>query len=471
MLASMTATLSGVLDGTSEILAANVSNTSITSSYANGVLKLSGVASPADYQTVLKTVTYKDTAASPTAGVRTIAFVVNDGIVNSLPATATVSVIVPPAGYTITTGSTLINASEAANTSFTFAGAVVGATYSYTVTSSGGSGSVTGMGTITSATQQITGINVSTLPNGTLTYSVTLSSTAGAVGSPATATATLDQTAPAGYTITAADTVLSATDAASTGFTFAGAEVGATYNYTITSDGGSGSVTGSGTITSATQQITSINVSTLPDGTLTYSVTLTDPAGNVGTAVTATATLDKAIPTGYTITAGNGSSARRRPPARVSLSPAPRSAPLTAIPSPAAVDRAASPAREQSLRRRSKSPALTSRRCPMERSPIASRLQTPQATPALWRPPPQLWTKPLLPATPLPPTTPSSVRRTPPAPVSRSPVRKSVQPTITQLPVTAAPAASPVAERLPRRPNISPASTSPPCPMERLPIA
>ena len=73
-----------------------------------------------------------------------------------------------------------------------------------------------------------------------------------------------------------------------------GAETGATYNYTVTSSGGTGSVTGTGTITSATQQVTGINVSTLADGTLTYSVTLTDAAGNVGSAKTATATLQQA---------------------------------------------------------------------------------------------------------------------------------------------------------------------------------
>ena len=69
----------------------------------------------------------------------------------------------------------------------------------------------------------------------------------------------------------------------------------ATYNYTVTSDGGSGSVQGSGTVLSSTQQVTGINVSSLPDGTLTYSVTLTDAAGNVGSATTAQAMLDTAF--------------------------------------------------------------------------------------------------------------------------------------------------------------------------------
>ena len=83
MLASMTATIANRPDGDSETLAATTSGTSITSTYADGVLTLSGVASLADYQQVLTTITYSDTASSPTAGDRTINVVANDGVVNS----------------------------------------------------------------------------------------------------------------------------------------------------------------------------------------------------------------------------------------------------------------------------------------------------------------------------------------------------------------------------------------------------
>jgi len=309
MLASMTITIGNRLDGDSETLAINTAGTSLTSSFANGVLTVRGVASPAVYEQALKTVRYSNSAASAQPGDRLISVVVNDGISDSEAAVAKVTVtadVTPPSGYTIAVGDSMVNATEAASTSFTFAGAEVGATYNYTVTSSGGGTPVTGSGTITSATQQVTGINVSTLPDGTLTYSVTLRDAAGNTGAAATATATLDKTAPSGYTIAVGDSLVNATEAASTSFTFAGAEVGATYNYTVTSSGGGTPVTGSGTIASATQQVTGINVSTLPDGTLTYSVTLRDAAGNTGTAATATATLDKTAPSGYTITADDG---------------------------------------------------------------------------------------------------------------------------------------------------------------------
>ena len=68
------------------------------------------------------------------------------------------------------------------------------------------------------ATQTISGINVSSLPDGTLTFSVTLTDGAGN-STTATTTATLDKTAPSGYSITANDAHVNATNAATTGFT------------------------------------------------------------------------------------------------------------------------------------------------------------------------------------------------------------------------------------------------------------
>ena len=59
---------------------------------------------------------------------------------------------------------------------------------------------------------------------------------------------------------------------ASAGFTFANAGVGDTYSYTVSSSAGGTPVTGSGTVTSATQDVTGINLSALSDGTLSFSV-------------------------------------------------------------------------------------------------------------------------------------------------------------------------------------------------------
>ena len=163
-------------------------------------------------------------------------------------ATVAVTAVTKPSGYTITADETSITSSNAASTGFTFVGATVGDTYTYTVTSSGSGGTpVPGTATVTSATQDVTPINVASLPNGTLTYSVTLSNSAG-TGAAATTTATLDQTTPSGYTITADETTITPSNASSAGFTFAGATVGDTYTYSVTSSGSGGTpVTGTGT--------------------------------------------------------------------------------------------------------------------------------------------------------------------------------------------------------------------------------
>ena len=83
-----------------------------------------------------------------------------------------------------------------------------------------------------------------------MTFSVTLTDVAGNVGTAAMATATLDTSVPSGYTITADLPVINASEAASTGFTFAGATTGTTYSYKITAANGA-FVSGSGSVTSA----------------------------------------------------------------------------------------------------------------------------------------------------------------------------------------------------------------------------
>jgi cyclophilin family peptidyl-prolyl cis-trans isomerase len=92
MLASMTVAITNLLDVDHETLSADVSNTQITSSYANGVLRLNGVAASSVYAQVLKTVKYSDTAASPQVADRLIDIVAYDGIASSQPARAKVTV-------------------------------------------------------------------------------------------------------------------------------------------------------------------------------------------------------------------------------------------------------------------------------------------------------------------------------------------------------------------------------------------
>lgn len=90
------------------------------------------------------------------------------------------------------------------------------------------------------------------------------------------------------YTAAITTSPITNSNATSIAFTIAKAPTGATFNYTITSSGGSGSVTGSGTISGATHSVSGVNVSALPSGTLTLSVTVSTAAGGTGAAHTAT---------------------------------------------------------------------------------------------------------------------------------------------------------------------------------------
>ncbi|MFK7888897.1 MAG: LamG-like jellyroll fold domain-containing protein, partial [Gammaproteobacteria bacterium] len=92
-LQSITITITNLLDGADELLSANTAGTAIVASYdsINGVLTLSGDHSLAEYQQVLRTVTYDNSAGAPDETARTITFVANDGTDTSAVATTTLS--------------------------------------------------------------------------------------------------------------------------------------------------------------------------------------------------------------------------------------------------------------------------------------------------------------------------------------------------------------------------------------------
>ncbi len=97
---SMTVTLTNRPDGDSnESLGLNAAATTaasgLTVSYtqSTGVLSISGTASTAVYQSVLRGVTYNNTSQSPDTTSRTINVVVNDGNVDSSTAVSTISIV------------------------------------------------------------------------------------------------------------------------------------------------------------------------------------------------------------------------------------------------------------------------------------------------------------------------------------------------------------------------------------------
>ena len=104
-LASLTVTITNPVDGETEVLAADTTGTSIVASYAaaTGVLTLAGVDTLANYEQVLRTVTYDNRFDHPNDTPRTISFVASDGTNTSPVAETTLTLVsVADPGVTVT---------------------------------------------------------------------------------------------------------------------------------------------------------------------------------------------------------------------------------------------------------------------------------------------------------------------------------------------------------------------------------
>lgn len=102
----------------------------------------------------------------------------------------------------------------------------------------------------------------------------------------------LPDAAPSGYSVTIDNDPILADGSDS--FTFAAAEVGSYYDYSFSSSGGGTPVTGFGVISTATDQITNIDLSGLNAGTVTLTVYLTNATGQ-GANATDTATISASL--------------------------------------------------------------------------------------------------------------------------------------------------------------------------------
>ncbi|MDQ3291624.1 MAG: gliding motility-associated C-terminal domain-containing protein [Bacteroidota bacterium] len=95
-----------------------------------------------------------------------------------------------------------------------------------------------------------------------------------------------DGTKPTGYAIAFEQPQVDFTNQGNITLKVMGAEIGATYFYTITGQNGGTPVTGTGQVEQAQFDITALNLTELPNGPVTVSFYLVDPAGNQGEAVT-----------------------------------------------------------------------------------------------------------------------------------------------------------------------------------------
>jgi hypothetical protein len=101
-----------------------------------------------------------------------------------------------PSGYSVVFTTDPINAGNQNAAAFQMNAVEIGSTFEYEIDSSGGGATVTGSGTITTNPQNVTGINLSGLNDGTLTVSLTLTSPLSEVGPTVTDTVVKDLVAP-----------------------------------------------------------------------------------------------------------------------------------------------------------------------------------------------------------------------------------------------------------------------------------
>ncbi|WP_204113625.1 beta strand repeat-containing protein [Shimia biformata] len=178
------------------------------------------------------------------------------------------------------TADNILNASEAPTTTISGTTSQIedGQTVTVNVSVTGG-GSTQTTTTVSGDAWSVV-MDLSGLGEGGFTVTADASDINGSAAEQASATGSIDQIAPDGWGIALTHSQVNLANLTAQGFQFAGAEVGATYAYTITSSGGGTPVTDTGTVTSANQTVPGIDVTGLADGTLTFSVTLTDVAGN-----------------------------------------------------------------------------------------------------------------------------------------------------------------------------------------------
>lgn len=186
---------------------------------------------------------------------------------------------VVPGGYGITITEDLVDSNNQGNIGYTITGIPFLTSYEVTISSSeGGTPIVVNGSTFLASTLNLSE-DLSSLPDGIITFTVVLTNILGTEGNPESALVVKNTVAPSGYGVSINQDPIHSGNMSLVGFTISNAEVGANYYYTF-SDGGGTDVSNSGQITLASQQITGIDLSGLADGTITLSVFLSNANGN-----------------------------------------------------------------------------------------------------------------------------------------------------------------------------------------------
>ncbi|SDL67405.1 hypothetical protein SAMN04488568_101271 [Maricaulis salignorans] len=246
-------------------------------------------------------------AGSGTAYTATITPAADGAVTVDIAAAAAVDVSagasLVAAQYSITndeTGATPTLASAAADP---FSGSfVLNVTFDEAVTGFAASDLTVGNGTASGLAGSGAAYTVTITPSasGVVTVDMAPGKVGDAAGNPNLVAAqfsiTADITAPSGYAVSLDQDPINSGNETALSFSYTGFEVGATLDYTISSDGGGASISDSVLVSAAAGTISGLDGSGLGDGTVTLTAALTDVLGNIGADETDTATKDTAAP-------------------------------------------------------------------------------------------------------------------------------------------------------------------------------
>ena len=218
-----------------DLLSATTSATNITANYnsATGVLTLSGSDTKANYQSVLRSVTYENTSENPSTTLRTLSFQVSDGALSSNVATRDVSITAVDDAAVVIVSSNTVNISDpdgdtASNLLFSIVNGKLRVSSLSTPTVGAGSGTTAINSQIVEVNTAATSLTAATFALGNLTDQLSIS---GNVTVPVRASATADLekvVVPGGATLTVSGILKAAIEgqSGSTVTTSGSAEIG-----------------------------------------------------------------------------------------------------------------------------------------------------------------------------------------------------------------------------------------------------
>ncbi len=223
------------------------------------------------------------------------------------PGTSQVIIKLDQTGPTLTLntvgGNGVVDAVEAPALVISGTSSDPGTTVNVSVTD--GTNTVTGSAVVTAGgTFATTGLNVSSLNDGTITVTLTSSDLNGNPAAPVMGTATKDASPPPIQITTpiAGNGIVNLSEANPFAFTITGIDTSSPAGTYTISGAGSTPIIGAIPNSSGSFTVSGLNLTVFNNGTLTIAVTQTDSNGNFGTD-TKTVTLDKTAPTAPSITA------------------------------------------------------------------------------------------------------------------------------------------------------------------------